>query len=62
MMEHVFKRLDELGVDEVKRMRDANELPTNWNPHIRGWLAMKEKKAAEDHALSSVKEPPDVAP
>ena len=38
-MEHIHKRLDELGVAEVKRMHAANELPTNWAPHIREWLA-----------------------
>ncbi len=43
-MEHIPKRLDELGVDEVKRMRDAHELPNNWLPYIRAWLAEKEKK------------------
>jgi len=46
-MEHVFARLKELGIDEVQRMRDSGELPTNWNPHIRDWLAMKAKSAQE---------------
>jgi hypothetical protein len=43
-MEHIIARLEELGVAEVKRMRDANEFPTNWAYHIRDWLVSKEPK------------------
>lgn len=47
-MEHIFKRLEELGVEEVKRMRDNHELPNNWFPYIREWFENKKQTANKE--------------
>ena len=41
-MDHISKRLDCLGVDEVRRMQRASELPTSWAHYIREWLVGKQ--------------------
>jgi hypothetical protein len=37
-------KLDEYGVARVKRMLDAGEFSTSWNPNITKWLAEKDEQ------------------
>lgn len=47
MTEHIIKRLEELGEEQVRRLYSIAGLPSNWNPHIIEWLTSKAKKNEE---------------
>lgn len=48
MSDHIFKRLDELGIEEVRHLQKTCGLPDNWNHYIRDWLKRKSEEKKKD--------------
>lgn len=46
MTEHIYKRLDELGEDQVHHLMATAGLPEGWRPHILQWLEQKNNEKA----------------
>lgn len=44
MTEHIYKRLDELGEEQVRHLMATAGLPESWRPHILQWMEAKQRE------------------